>query len=452
MKHKGLYVLATVAMLALAAGCGSKQGEENSQDKVTEAISPTEEPGATATPEPTATPAPTATPVPANYMEANGIEVLGAGWHTCKGFMAKEGDENGNPILELADREYCLEVTEEENEGGTKVIQVALHAKPHVNEHGGYSMFAMGGFVDLQTGKAFLPMDAKLPHTTLIKHEEKEYELQLTCELEYPSATYPYYTEHYTLVCPSDYDAAGFYMTGYNFDWETFVERAGLWKMLNFIRHGESDLLVFGVNKGLATESEKKPADGAELAEENYFEIHGLTTRGEGRVTYLGTELLQRKNSETGLWEDVSVETKEVEIGFSVTEELLGDGTKHIKGKFMFEDEVTENEYRGICCKMGVVDKRTGLVYPTQTYNLAKTYVLEKEGEQFSVLVGRELIEKEVGCVEITISVICPEDYDDLVFFLTGNYMEEEVDYTKPAEVKSIHDLEHGESDLLFLR
>ena len=278
MKRKGLYVLATAAMLALAAGCGSDSGEKEPENQVTEAVS-TE---ATATPEPTVTPAPTATPKPANYMEANGIKVLGAGWHTCKGFMAKEGDENGNPIQELVDREYGFEVIEEENEGGTKVIQVTLHAKPHVNEHGGYSSFAMGGFVDLKTGKAFMPMDSEFLQTTLIKHGDKEYELQLSVDFEYPSVTYPYYTERYTLVCPSDYEDAGFYMTGYTYDWETFIERTGLWKMLNFIRHGDSELLVFGVNKGLATEPEKAPVAGAELAEENYFEANGYSVKGEG--------------------------------------------------------------------------------------------------------------------------------------------------------------------------
>ena len=451
MIRKKIYMMATTMILALAAGCGSTEGDEKPQNQVTEAVSLTESPEATATTEPTATPAPTATPVPANYMEANGIEVLGAGWHTCKGFIVNEWAENENPVLDLADREYFFEVTEE-LEDDVKVIQVELHAKPYVYEHGGLTTFNMGGFVDLQTGKAFFPIDQDLLQTTLLKQEEKEYELQLSVEYEHPSATYPYYTETYTLVCPPDYEDAGFYMTGYNYDWETFIERAGLWKKLNFIRHGESDLLVFGVNKGLATEPEKKTADGAKLAEENYFEVNGLTTRGEGRVRYLGTELLQRKDSETGLWETVSVETKEVEVGFSVTEESLGDGTKQIRGTFSFDDEGSENEYRGISCRMGVVDKRTGLVYLTQIYNLAESYVLEKDGELFSVLIGREMVEEVNERVDITISVICPEDYDDLVFFLTGNYMEENVDYSKKVEVCSIRDIEHGESDLLFLR
>ena len=120
MKRKGLYVLATAAMLALVAGCGSKQGEENPQNQVTEATTPTEAPEASATPEPTESPAPTATPVPANYMEANGIEVLGMGRHTGKGYVATGVDENGGPILEIADCDYIFTVEEEEIESETK--------------------------------------------------------------------------------------------------------------------------------------------------------------------------------------------------------------------------------------------------------------------------------------------------------------------------------------------
>jgi len=451
MKCKGLYVLSTAAMLALVAGCGTNQGEENPQNQVTEAITPTDVPEATATPEPTATPAPTATPVPANYMEANGIEVLGAGWHTCKGFIANEWDENDNPILELADLEYCMEVTEVENDGITKVIEVELHAKPYVNEYGGCSGFIMGGFVDLKTGKSFVPVDINYLQTTFLKRGEEVVGLQLAEMLEFPSVTYPYYTERFTLECPADYEDAGFYLTGFTYDWEAYTERSDTWKMLNYIRHGDSDMAVFGVNKCLATE-QKKTVDGAELAEENYFEANGLTTRGEGQVRYLGTEMLQRRNSETGLWEVVSVETKEVEVGFSVTEESLGDGSKCIKGTYSFDDEVTETEYRGVSCRMGVVDKRTGLVYPTRTYNLAEPYVLEKAGEQFSILVGREYVEDENGHVDITISVTCPEECDDFVFYLTGNYLEEEVDYSKKVEVCSIRDIKHGETDMVFLR
>lgn len=453
MKCKGLYVLVAVAMLTFVAGCGEKQREETPRNQITEAVNPeiTVTPEPAETPEPTATPKPTATPVPANYMEANGIEVLGMGRHTGKGYVATGVDENGGPILEIADCDYIFTVEEEEIESETKVIHVTVERVPYVNAGGGWSCLFFSGFVDLKTGKAYSPVRGEL-QTILLEQGEESHIMQILAEYESPSVTRPYYTDRYTLVCPSDYEDAGFYVTGWDQSMDVYVERLECWKKLQFIRHGKSDMLVFGVDKGLATEPEKKSADGAEFAEENYFEENGLTTRGEGRVTYLGTEVYQKLNDETGIWDVISVDTKEVEVDFSVTEELLDDGTKLITGRFGFVDEVTETEYRGVSAKSGVVDKQTGLVYPVRTYGIAEPFVIEKDGEQRSILVGRDFLEREDGNVDVVISVVCPEDYDDLVFFLTGNYMEEEVDYSKPAEVVSIRDLEHGETDLVFLR
>lgn len=458
MKRKGLFVLATVAMLALAAGCGSNQGEDNPQNQVTEAVSTTETPEATATPEPTATPAPTATPVPANYMEANGIEVLGAGNHTCKGYIVKEWDENGDVVIALADCEYLFEVTEVDNGNGTKTICAALSQIPYVTENGGWSAFIMGSFVDLQTGKSFVPMNPDVAQITLLKQEDKEYELQLAVEYETPSVTYPYYTEKYTLVCPSDYEDAGFYITSCdrNADYEAYTERRGLWKKLNFIRHGEAELLVCSVNKGLATE-QKRTIDGAEHAEENYFETNGFIAKGEGTYTWQGTEALRNRNEETGLWESVSLKEKELTTTVSITEESLGDGTKQITWNVIeMLEMVSEDEVKIPYTRAGIADKRTGLVYRPRTYFLAESYVLMKEGEEVTILVGKEYVEEEMGDgtvkSSVTYSLICPEDYNDAVFFLTAEaeINEDEHTYFNELEVRSLNELKHGDCDLLF--
>lgn len=461
MKHKGLYVLVAAAMLALAAGCGSNTGEETPENQVTEATTPTEAPEATATPEPTATPAPTATPVPANYMEANGIEVLGAGRYTRKGFVVNEWDENGQAIVMLGDSKYIFEVKEEDKGDGTKIIYATLNRIPHVAENGGWSAFAMGGFVDLQTGKSFVPMNPGIAQITLLKQEEKEYELQLAAEYSFPSATNPYYTEKYTLVCPSEYEDAGFYITGWDSigDYEAFTERFGLWKKLNFIRHGETELLVFGVNKALTTEPEKASVAGAELAEENYFEAKGYSVKGEGTYTWLGTEALRNRNEETGRWESVSLEEKELTTTISITEESLGDGTKQITWNVIETLEmVSEDEVKIPYTKGGIADKTTGLVYRPRTYYVAEPYVLMKDGEEFTILVGKESVEEELGDGTIKSSVtyflICPEDYNDAVYFLTADVEidEDEHTYFNEPEVHSLTELKHGDCDLLFFR
>ena len=116
---------------------------------------------------------------------------------------------------------------------------------------------------------------ADMEQTTVLKQDDKSYELKLTASVEGASSTYPFYTEHYTLVCPTDYEDAGFYLTGYNYDSEAFTERAGLWKKLSFIRHGESDMLVFGVNQVLATMADvaEKPLPEPEGS---FYEENGI--------------------------------------------------------------------------------------------------------------------------------------------------------------------------------
>ncbi len=252
MKHKRFYVLATATMLVMSVGCGTNPGEENPQNYVAESTTPTEAPEVTATPEPMVTPAPTATPVPANYMEANGIEVLGAGWHTCKGYIVERWDENDEEVLALADCTCRFQVEEEEAECGTKIIRATLSRVPYLSPNG-WSALAQAGFVDLQTGKAYVPMIPDIPYTTLLKRDEETLEIQIFIERELPSVTNPYYTERYTLICPAEYEDAGFYITGDDLRSEEFVEEIGIWKLLKYIPHGKSDMLVFGVNEGLAT-------------------------------------------------------------------------------------------------------------------------------------------------------------------------------------------------------
>ena len=441
MRGKGFYVLATAAMLALAAGCGSKEAEEKPQNQVTEAVSLTEAPEATATPEPTVTPAPTATPVPANYMEANGIEVLGAGSHTYQGFKITGRDEKGEYIVESTECESIFEVTQEENGDGTKTISATIHCVPTINENGSWSTSAMGGFVDLKSGKAFLPSADKMEQITLLKQDEKSFELRITMEHKYSSVTYPYYTEMYTVVCPSDYEDAGFYLTGYNQDAETYTERAGLWKKLNYIRHGESDLIVFGVNEGLATVFEEEPvqnpADEVQ-SDEHCFEKNGLTTKGAGKFTYTGTEVTQRLNAETGATEMASVEIKEVEAEFSVTEEFPGDGTKILKGTFtVIPEMIAEDEVKMVSSLNGVINKRTGKSFGDAANGLAIPYEIEWKGNKTTLLVAREVAYsmEEEATVRITHTVVCPEDYDELVFYWTGKHTEEEPEYEPESDL-----------------
>ena len=461
MKHKGAYAVAVVAMLAFMAGCGAKGGESDA--KATEAATPTVAPTATATPKPTATPAPTPTPVPANYMEANGIEILGAGAYTYKGYINANLETGGEEELVLAEYECYFEVSQEENGDGTKTIQAAVHNIPYVFENDSWMSGFMGGFVDIKSGKAFYPKATNVEQITILKQDKTEIEIKLKVTKEYPTEFYPYNTERYTLICPIDYEDAAFYLTGQT-DSEAYTERYGLWKILNYIRHGESDMLVFGVNKALETMPEtvvvKAPAVAESGSDENYFETHGLTTREEGIVTFLGTEAYYEVVNGETVEGSIAVETKEMEIRFRKSEEKKRDGTKVIRGSFVYPVEMVEDKETGVTSvkamssAAGVVDKNSGLVYGGHGIRLANPVIVKHGEEEVAMTIAWDESFSEDGMGTRTFIVTCPESYNDVVFFITGYYMDDELD-REPEEKKErkwipLSEIEHGETDMLF--
>lgn len=457
MRRKGFYVLALVAMLGAAAGCGTDAEDtlgKVQEGQVTEALQPTEEPSATATPEPTATPAPTATPVPKNYMEKNGIRVLGAGCHEYKGFIWTEVDERDRPILETATCEGIFEVEEEDNGDGTKTITAKVYSVPYEYEDGAWCYATFSGFVDLKTGKSFIPYDLDYEHKTYLRQEDKNFEITVKLEQEPASVTNPYKTETYTVVCPSEYEDAGFYLTGHTANPEAFAELPGNWKLLQFVKHGTSEMVVFSVKEGLATMPtdalQERIARGSAMTTENYFEANGLTARGEGKTTYRGTEYTCEGKLEDYYEDDLVIETKDVEIEFQRTEELLDDGRKQIRGSFIYPaDIVTEEFEKGVSSISGIVDKKTGLCYSPFAAFLAEPVVLECNGEEITMMIADEGSFTEDNRGIRTYVITCPQDYDDVAFFITGNYRNEEL-RKRLGTWLPISEVEHGESDMVF--
>lgn len=453
MKHKGAYAVAVVAMLAFMAGCGAKGGESDA--KATEAATPTVAPTATATPKPTATPAPTPTPIPANYMEANGIEILGAGAFSYMGYIDEGFAVGKEEKLVLAEYDGYFEVTQEDNGDGTKTIQAAVHNIPYVFENDSWMSGFMGGFVDIKSGKAFYPKATNVEQITILKQDKTEIEIKLKVTKEYPTEFYPYNTERYTLICPIDYEDAAFYLTGQT-DSEAYTERYGLWKILKYIRHGESDMLVFGVNKALETMPEngvvKAPAVAESQSGENYFETLGLTTREEGKIKYLGTEATYEVIDGEIDKESIVVETKEIEIRFRKSEEIKRDGTKVIRGSFVYPaDIVTEGTATEITAMSGVVDKKSGLVYTPKGIRLANPVVIKHGEEKIPVFISWDGNISEDGEVTYVYVITCPETYNDFAFYITGNYLDEELNQKRSGNWIPLSEIEHGETDMVFL-
>jgi len=450
MKRKGLYGLAVAATVCMLAGCGTTadEGMENPQNQVTEAVA--------VTPEATATPAPTATPVPKTYMEENGIRVLGAGLQEYQGFKYRELDENGLPNMEVDTCEALFEVSEEDNGNGTKTIYATIYAYPYIYADGAWSVNSMTGFVDLQTGKSFLPYDTNVSQTTYLSRDDKKIEITLTAEVEVVSVTCPYNIARFTLVCPSDYEDAGFYLTGFK-NTEALVERAGAWKVLDYINHGESELVVFGVKEGLATMPtnavQEKAVRGVAESTDNYFEVNGLTTKGEGEVTYLGTEVTFEIKDGALVEESSVVETTTAEIEFRKTEEILEDGRKQIRGSFTLPKDIETEEFvKWATSLSGVVDKKTGLSYCPSVSMLAENVLLDRGGEEISMMIATEEKWTEDNRCILSYVVTCPKEYEDIAFYITGNYGDAALREKRKGHWLPISEVEHGESDMVFFQ
>lgn len=457
MKQKLWYVLALAAMVGLSSGCGTAEEPAKLQK---EPVSGTEVTGAksfdvvTVTPLPTATTAPTPTPEAKSYMEEKGIPVYGTGRHRYLGTVQHWNQEEEVYIIEHQVCESIFEVTEEDNGDGTKTIRAAVNNVPYIFEDGGYSSFFLCGFVDLHTGQTFFPNRDNYNHITFLRREDKNFKLTVSYDYRFPSVTYPYHSFFFTVICPSDYEDAGFYLTGTtgeNVDW---VRRGGNWIMLDELKNDNTEKLIFSVEEGLATipvsEATKELVDGEQQAMESYFEKNGLATRGEGEFTYLGT---------IGTWDEngeiQGIRLEEQSGAFSVTEEPYEDGKKVIQATFEFTPKFTlDGAGDWTTWYLGFVDQQTGMSYVPFTYGMAEEYTIQQGSKKITLTMATEGKDTTLtdGKLVWIFTVVCPEDYNDAVFYISGNYKSEEMDEKRPGNLMPIAEVDHGESDMLFFK
>ena len=175
-----------------------------------------------------------------------------------------------------------------------------------------------------------------------------------------------------------------------------------------------------------------------------------MTTRGEGKTTYRSTEYTCEGKLEDYYEDDLVIETKDVEIEFQRTGELLDDGRKLIRGSFIYPaDIVTEEFEHGVSSISGIVDKKTGLCYCPFTGFLAEPVILDCDGEEISMMIAAEASFTEDNRGIRTYVITCPQDYEDVAFFITGNYRNEEL-RKRLGTWLPISEVDHGESDLVF--
>ncbi len=473
MKKKyGMALLLVVTVLL--AGCGKAEDTKDEKDTgtVTESVLPengdgedlTEEPAATSTPAPTATPIPTPTPVPANYMERYGYEILGEGTHFYKGTVQEYNREEDmwSPIHETVEGRFYIE--QEDNGDGTKTITADVITVPHVFEDFSWSSSSMCGFVDIKTGKSFFPSFDNYDQEIYLRRDNENIKMTLRFEYEAPSLTCPFVRFTFTLVCPSDYMDAAFYLTGNGPEEDDFTSRFGNWVLLKLLRNGNSDIVVVGVEKALAEKqrSEEPEQSGGMIAlGPDYFAKNNIEILGDGDYTYRGT---------AALWDEKQIEVLKVETVDQRCEVMVTEEAhKTEAGKKIVTAEIklyTEHEIDGEEARPtmhgGFVDKRTGIIYSPQAPGMAREVTLDRGNETIELLVGYSLYEptedelslslETEPYIMLTMAVVCPEDFDDTVFYLCGNYKDEEKNKLIEEKWVMPEEIPYGDSDIMFFQ
>lgn len=473
MKKKYWIALVLVAAVFLI-GCGKAEDTKDGKDAgtVTESVLPedgqgadvTEEPVATSTPAPTSTPVPTPTPVPANYMERYGYEILGEGTHFYKGTVDEYNREEDtwSPIHETVEGRFHIE--QEYNGDGTKTITADVLTVPHVFEDFSWSASSMCGFVDIKTGKSFFPSFDNYDQEMYLRRDNENIKMTLRFEYEAPSLTYPYVRFTFTLVCPEDYMDAAFYLTGNGPEQDDFTSRFGNWVLLKLLRNGNSDMVVVGVEKALA---EKQPVEEPEQSGgvvplgPDYFTKNNIEIYESGDYTYRGTAALWDEKQTEAL----KVETIDQRCEVMVTEEAhkTEADKKIVKAEIkIYEGHEIDGEKALTCGHYGFVDKRTGLTFSPEAPRMAREVTLDRGYETIDLLVGYatyEPTEDELSLsletepyIILTVAVVCPADFNDTVFYLCGNYRDEEENKLIEEKWVMPEVIPHGDSDIMFFQ
>lgn len=473
MKKKYLIPVVLVAAVLLA-GCGKTEAAKDGNDAgtVTESVLPedgqgadvTEEPVATSTPAPTSTPVPTPTPVPANYMERYGYEILGEGTHFYMGTVQEYNREEDtwSPIHETVEGRFHIE--QEDNGDGTKTITADVITVPHVFEDFSWSASSMCGFVDIKTGKSFFPSFDNYDQEIYLRRDNENIKMTLRFEYEAPSLTCPYVRFTFTLVCPSDYMDAAFYLTGNGPEDDDFTSRFGNWVLLKLLRNGNSDMVVVGVEKALAEKApEEEPAQSGGVVPlgPDYFTKNDIEIHGDGDYTYRGTAVL---------WDEKQIEVLKVETMDQQCRVMIKEephktevGKKIVTAEIKLTEEYEIDGEEALSSgHFGFADKRTGLTFSPEAPGIAREVTLDRGYETIDLLVGYKIYEpteEELSLsletepyVMLTMTVVCPADFNDTVFYLCGNYKDKEENKLIEEKWVMPEEIPYGDSDIMFFQ
>ena len=322
----------------------------------------------------------------------------------------------------------------------------------------------MCGFVDIKTGKSFFPSFDNYDQEMYLRRDNENIKMTLRFEYEAPSLTCPYVRFTFTLVCPSDYMDAAFYLTGNGPEEDDFTSRFGNWVLLKLLRNGNSDMVVVGVEKALAEKQQsEEPAQSGGVVPlgQDYFTKNNIEIHGDGDYTYRGTAVLWDETQT----EVLKVETMDQQCRVMIKEEphKTEVGKKIVTAEIKLTEEYEIDGEEALSSgHFGFADKRTGLTFSPEAPGIAREVTLDRGYETIDLLVGYKIYEpteEELSLsletepyVMLTMTVVCPADFNDTVFYLCGNYKNEEENKLIKEKWVMPEEIPYGDSDIMFFQ
>ena len=179
----------------------------------------------------------------------------------------------------------------------------------------------------------------------------------------------------------------------------------------------------------------------------DYFTRQQLTIWEEGKYTYMGTAPIPADDGSF-----IGVDVVQKNCVYEVNETKNGDGTKTIVATICDYPYVFDNGWMTLSYNAGIVDRQTGIGYTPEEGDSTTDIVFQRTDEdiELSLLTERVVLSQEQPYSSCKFTIICPEDFDDVVFYLTGSEPNNDPVEDPAGKYRSVLFMEQGESDLVF--
>ena len=182
-----------------------------------------------------------------NYFADNDIKLIEEGDYAYTGAAMYNQDNQ----VYIVPREGSFEVTESDNGDGTKTITAGIYSKPYLFDDGIIGGIAeYSGFVDTYSGMSYVTYDYGTTEDFSFEVNGETVEITISATIVRPSTSAEYRVETYTIICPSDYDGAAFYVAGVDAELnEAGLTIYGVPTHIDDLYRGECDIIFLDASK-----------------------------------------------------------------------------------------------------------------------------------------------------------------------------------------------------------